>query len=121
MMLFHSHAMGQSSKITFTPRSSALVPMTEQQGIKVSYLKGDMKNMPAICLDFQNTSQKEMAFTWTLLDNNGHVVYKGNTVKLNPGQALDLQHNPALKNRMIFVLNKGVAADNYQVNINLEN
>jgi len=121
ILILSTTAYGQVSQAQFSPSNSNQISLAEQNGIKTLYQPGTIGLRPAICLDFKNTSTKEIVFNWTLKDANGQKVYSGNTIKLEAGQSLDEKNNPVLKNRMTFILNNGMKAADYKTEITIKN
>jgi len=121
MLLVGITAYGQVSQSRFTASNSKPVMLGAQNGIVTSYQSGTVGAYPAISIQFKNTGNKELAFTWTLKDATGKQVYTGNEIKLAAGQGLDLDKNAVLKNRLTFILNNGMKAEDYKTEITIKN
>jgi hypothetical protein len=121
MLMVGISAYGQVSQSHFIPSNSNSLSVSEQNGINVSYQQGSIGSNPAICLEFKNTSNKAIAFGWILKDAKGNVVHTGENLTLAAGQSLDLTKNPVLKNRLTFILNNGMKAEDYKTEITLKN
>jgi len=121
MLMAGISAYGQVSQSHFVPSNSNLLSISKQNGINVSYQQGTIGAYPAICLEFKNTSSNTIVFNWTLKDGKGNVIHTGNGLTLAAGQSLNLDKNPVLKNRLTFILNNGMKAEDYKTEITLKN
>jgi hypothetical protein len=121
MLIVSTTAHGQVSQSRFSASNSNPVTLTAQNGIVTSYQLGTMGTLPAICVGFKNTSNKELVFIWTLKDGDGKPVCTGNEIKLEAGQRLDVDKNPVLKTRLTFILNSGMKAEDYTTEITIKN
>jgi hypothetical protein len=93
MLLFGMHAFGQTAEVPFSVSSHDTALMTEQNGIKVSYIKGTLNAIPSVYFMFKNNTTKTENFSWVLKDKNGEVVYTSKSLHIDGGQTIDYDDN----------------------------
>lgn len=125
LLMFSLQVLGQSEQIPFTPSSPDTNLMTDQGGIKVSYLKGTLNTMPSVYFIFKNNSGKTVDLMWMLKNKSGEVVFTSQPLHLEAGHTIDLNHSDnnmvsatGLTNFLYFIKD-GINITDLKMSINL--
>src|ERR1051325_7270723 len=81
-----------------------LVQLSEKNSVQASYFIEHVATQPVYCVNFSNTGNTPVTFSWRLKNKDGKYLNEKTSITLRPGESVNGFDDPQLNRSMTFVL-----------------